>query len=312
MQIINSLAPVFTVIALGAILRKSNFLSANFIDGMIRLTYWVGLPCLLFYKIASATSAGARTGQIFLVLVVGMISSLILAYAFGRLLRMPGESIGTFIQASFRGNLAFIGLPVILYGLSGKAGSEMQDLNAAAVLVLAAMVPIYNLLSVVVLLVGRKRLDWPAFKKMLLQIVTNPLLIACLIGILFLKLAWGLPEALWRSSMAIGQMSLPLALLSIGGTLANVELRGRWHLPLVASLIKVGAAPTAGYFAAGLLGLASGEARIALIYLACPTAAASFVLADQLGGDRTLAASAVLLSTLLAMASLGIAIAIRF
>ena len=66
MHIINTLLPVFLIIALGALLRKTKFVSAEFVAGLNRLVYWVALPCLLFYKLATASYDYQVAGKTFL------------------------------------------------------------------------------------------------------------------------------------------------------------------------------------------------------------------------------------------------------
>ncbi|NIR50323.1 AEC family transporter [candidate division KSB1 bacterium] len=310
MHIFNSLAPIFLILATGAILTKTQFLSSDHLKGLNGLTYWVGLPCLLFYKIASATYTGSQVQQIFLVVVTGMAGTLILSFVLAQMLKMPITSIGTFMQASFRGNLAFVGLPVVIYTFSSLYGMNASQLETLGILVIAPMVPIYNIVSVIVLLASRRELKLHSAKLFILPVVTNPLVIASVAGVLFSLTGWALPTSIYRTMEAVGQMSLPLALISIGGTLGMVKIRGSLGLAFLASILKVAVAPIVGFYAAKTMGLGGHETRIALIYLACPTAASSFVLSDQIGGDNALAASAVVVSTGLAMISLSAAVGV--
>src|SRR5690606_10074952 len=115
--------------------------------------------------------------------------------------------------------------------------------------------------------------------------------------------------AIARSLDALSRLALPLALLSIGGSLVVVPVKGRLGPALASSLLKVAAAPLAGIAAARLLGAVPEVTIVAVIFLACPTAAASYVLARQLNGDEALAAASVVVSTILSLVSLGAAVA---
>jgi hypothetical protein len=77
----------------------------------------------------------------------------------------------------------------------------------------------------------------------------------------------------------------------------------------MAAVIKLSVGPVVGYFAAGWLGVGRVETAVALIMLACPTAVASYVLTEQLGGDSALSAGAVVVSTILSIASLAAVVA---
>jgi hypothetical protein len=310
MHVFNSLAPVALIIALGAVLLKTKFLSQEAIGVLNRLTYWIGLPCLLFYKIASAHYDLGTSGHVFLVVVIGMAAVLILGYFAAWLMRVPARSVGTFVQASFRGNLAFIGLPVLIYTSSDMPGMD-GNVEMLGILVIAPMVPIYNLLSVIVLLASQQKSEWQSLKRFLQPMITNPLVIASLAGGMFVLMGWQLPLALTRGFEAVSQMALPLALICIGGTLSSVDFRTHILFAAAASLLKVAVAPIIGYFAAQFFQLQPAEVRIALIYLACPTAAAAYVLTNQIGGDDALAAGTVVISTLLGMISLGVAVSLK-
>jgi len=308
MYIINTLVPVFLMIAVGASLRKAGFFSREFVSSLNRLVYWVGLPCLLFYKIATATYDYGAAGRTFLVVLAGMFGCIAAGYIAAFFMRLRGTNVGAFVQGTFRGNLVYVGLSVIIYSFSNSRDFDAARMETIAVLVLALMIPIYNIIGVVMLLASQHRLDRYVPGKILGRIITNPLVIACVSGIIYSAIFPQLPMAVDRFCSAIGQMSLPLALLSIGAALVQAKIASRLTSALTASVIKLAVAPVVGLLAARLLGLGAGETRIALILLACPTAVASYVMADQLGASGELAATIVVLSTALSILSLGLVV----
>ena len=105
-------------------------------------------------------------------------------------------------------------------------------------------------------------------------------------------------------------MSLPLALLCIGGSLVSMRVRGKLSWSLGAVVAKLFLLPLLGYAVARLCGLSVQGTRIALILLACPTASVSYILVSQLGGDKPLASGAILISTLLAVLPLAVIMAV--
>lgn len=308
MHIINTLSPVFLIIALGAVLRKSRFLSASLIEGLNQLVYWVGLPCLLFYKIAIADYDFQTAGRTFLVVVAGTAGCTLFAYLTAAILRVPKAATGTFVQGSFRGNLLYIGLSIVIYSFA--ASENAIAMENVAVLVLALMVPVYNITAVVVLLASQHRIDRNLPAKLFWPLITNPFFIACLCGICYSVFFDTLPLMVNRTLNAVGQIALPLALLAIGGTLAQGALSGSRTFAFASSIIKIAIAPVVGFFVAALIGLGAGETRVALIYLACPTAVISFVMAEHLGGDGKLAAAIVFVSTILSVISLAVVVAL--
>ena len=311
MYILNVLAPVFLVIALGAALRRARFVSDDVFGGMSRLAYWVGLPCLLIHKIAGTSFDGSGSFDTFWLVFIGMIASVIVSGALAFAMRMRREQIGAFIQASFRGNLAFVGLAVIMSAFSVLPGGEdLARAERAAVLTFGPIVPIYNIAAVLALLAFRHKLSVRSLRTMLLQVASNPLLIACVIGVAVSLSGWPLPSPVARTLEILGRFALPLALLCVGGKIAAAKLAGNIRLPALAAIIKLTVGPVVGCFAAGWMGVDRVETAVALIMLACPTAVASFVLTEQLGGDSALSAGAVVVSTILSMASLAVVVAL--
>ena len=101
-------------------------------------------------------------------------------------------------------------------------------------------------------------------------------------------------------------MTTPLALISIGAGLALVSARAGLALAVAAALIKVGVAPLIGYLVAPHIGLTPVELRVALIFLACPAASASYIMAQMMGADDTLAGTIILASTVLSFPALSV------
>lgn len=307
-QIVNSLAPVFLVIGLGAALRATGFLSESFFRGMNKLVFWVALPVLLFHKIAVAEFRGGPAMKVFVVLAAGAAVCIGAAYLLAWLLKVPWTARGAYAQAAFRGNLAYVGLPVILYSVGAAVGGG--EIEAIAVLALAPLVPLYQLAAVLVLLVHAEGPRRPSVGQVAWKTAGNPLLVACVLGGGFAWAGLALPDWADRSCAAVGQMALPLALLAIGASLTPARVRGSLLHSVSVSAVKVALAPAAGYVVAVWLGMSGDEMKIAMIYLACPTAVASYVMAEQLGGDDALAGSAVVISTLMALVSLSLVVAL--
>ena len=88
MYILNALAPVFLVIALGAVLQRARFVSDEVFVGMSRLAYWVGMPCLLIHKIAGASFDGAGSFDTFWLVFIGMIAGMIASGVLACAMRM--------------------------------------------------------------------------------------------------------------------------------------------------------------------------------------------------------------------------------
>jgi predicted permease len=308
MFIFNSIAPIFLLIALGKLLHKTGFFPEAFYKGLSRLVFWFALPALLISRISTADIEFDAISQIVLLLTAGTLASLALAWVVARILRLPSQKAGSFIQGSFRGNGAFVGLPVIIYTL-GTLDPRAETLGTV---VLAPLVILFNILGVTVLLhhSSRKTGVVESINTFVSQLVKNPLIIGCAIGLALNLSGLALPLFLARPLDALGQAALPLILMSIGASLEFERLRGSASPTLIASVIKVAVAPAFGFLLAGLFNLDHTERMIAIFYLACPAAGMSYVMAEVMGNDGQLAGRIVALSTLLAAITLPIIIAV--
>lgn len=308
MFILNSIAPIFLLIALGKVLHKTGFLPDAFFKGVNKLVFWLALPALLTSTIGSAKIEFQTISRIVLLFASGTVASLGVAWVVSRGLKLSPPKTGSFVQGSFRGNGAFVGLPVIIYTL----GSINPRAEMLGTVVLAPAVILFNVLGVSVLLhySTRKSGTKDSIIAFMFQIIKNPLIIACAVGLAINLLNLSIPLLLFRPLNALGKAALPLILMSIGAGLEFERLRGAASPTLIASLIKVAVTPLIGFLIAGLFDLDTTEKMIAIFYLACPAAGMSYVMAEVMGNDGPLAGRIVALSTLLSALTLPIIIAI--
>lgn len=309
MHLLNSLLPIFLIIALGKILCRTGFFSDSLSKSLNRLTYWIALPALLIDKVSSATFNSGDVSRLSLLLVLATVGSVLTAYTATFILKLDRRSTGAFVQGSMRSNNAFIGLPVIIYSMS----MLRPDIAALATVALAPSILFYNFLSVLILVIHGDRQKMSPGATILLfmkQLLLNPLLIACAMGLLLNGLKIALPSAIQSTLKALGDTSLALALLSIGASLSFKGIRTGVTASVTASGIKVFVQPLIGLGLAVLWNIPPVERQILLIYLACPTAVASYVMADIFNSDRDLAAHIIVISTLLSIISLAAVLAL--
>ena len=309
LTIINILTPVFLIVLLGWALARTGFASRETFQQVNRLTYWFGLPALLVHRIAAASPNFGDVTGLLAVLILTTLLGAAAAWIVARLLRLPRGSVGTFVQGVFRGNLAFIGLPVVLYAFSdsGSAGAE-----SSALLAFGPAVVLYNVLAVVVLLASSSRgeegkdvLRWTLY-----GLISNPILLACLLGLALSLSGLELPHLATRTLSALGQMALPLALICIGGSLYWTEIRGQLGWATAGAFMKVALLPAVGLLLAWALRLSPEHTRIVGVLLACPVASASYLLATQMKGDGGLASSMIMMSYVMAIPAMVTVLAI--
>ncbi len=138
--------------------------------------------------------------------------------------------------------------------------------------------------------------------------LANPLIISVIIASPFAYFAIGLPKWLETSGSYLAQMTLPLALICIGGTLSLASLRKSGKLAISASVMKMITLPVLCTLAAWLAGFRGAELGILFLYFGSPTAAASYIMARTANGNYELAAAIIVITTLAAAVTTNVGI----
>ena len=286
------IAPVFLVLIAGKGLHLAGLIDARFTRRSDRLVYLVLLPALLFRKIASADLNQVIDPLLLLIMAATVVLMFGITWAITRTRLVPYRASGSFMMNSFRANYAYMGMPVC-FSAFGDAG-----LLHAAIL-MAFMVPLVNLLSVVSLrLYSRKDRDTSLVRGVLL----NPLVLACMAGLAVAASGLALPPVIGRSLDIMANAALPLALFSIGASLAPAHLRGNLPLILLSAACKLLLMPTIALFLLRLSALSlDTRARVMIILVASPSATINYVLAASLGGDTESTGGTIVATTLLSM-----------
>lgn len=303
----NTLLPLILLIGLGAALSRIRFLGPQFSADLNKLAFWIALPALLFRSAAGASEASAATWWLLAVMLVSTVLVAALGWWCSRLLGVPVNGQGTFVQSAFRGNLAFIGIPVLAASVVGEPEHVRAPLMASGVIVMTLTMAFFNVLAVVVLQASRES-GRAGLRAMVGPLVTNPLLLAGLSGLLLALTGVRLPTFLDRTLEVLGGAAVPIALLCIGGSLATTRFSGRRSWIVSAALLKVAVKPALVALLIWAVGLGSIERRIGVIFAATSTAAAAYVMARQMEGDEALASGSIALSTVLSAIGLAVAL----
>ena len=200
LSVLGILFPVFAMLALGAWLRHTGFLSEAFAAGLNKLVFYGALPCLLVDSI-SRSDPTAGSGRASLALALGTVGIAVVAWILAVPMGVSRASRPSFCQSVFRSNNAYVGLPVMALAFAGR--DFYAEGMALAMLTLAPCLLLYNGMAVVVL--TRPDESAPPLRRLgrvLLGILRNPLILACLSGLalLALRLRLGVSPADWAAS----------------------------------------------------------------------------------------------------------------
>lgn len=291
-EILLIVLPVFLVIGLGFSLKRTGLVNSDFIFNLNRLIYYIALPALLFYKISTADFLISFNGVLLAGLVGSVLVIFMLSYGYGKIRGYRPSVQGAFCQGAFRGNLAYIGLAIV-YNAYGEEGF------AVAGILLGFLVPLFNFLSVVALIIPQQRESYQIGTISLIkQIVYNPLIVASFIGILWSFLGMPLPQIVDRALGIVTGMSLPLALIAIGASFSFQKLRGDLAVAALSAIIKIVVSPILAGLLLFLLEVRGQELAIGVLLAGTPTATAAYIMAQQLNSDAELSGAIIMLSTL--------------
>lgn len=295
-----ALLPTFVLILLGHGMRRLQFLADGFWAPAEKLTYYVMLPALLISNLSEARVEGLPV-----VALAALLAGLTIAASAGMvalrplLKRVDGPAFSSMLQGTVRPN-TYIGLAAAA-SLWGAEGVTLVAIGIAVV------VPLVNLISVAGILryAAPRR---PSPLQIVLPIVRNPLILACLIGVLLNWSGLVLPPGVAPIFKILGGASLPIGLLAVGAGLNLGALRGSGSPVLLSSLFKLALLPLATGLVAAALRLPPTVIGAATLYAALPCAPSAYVLARQMGGDWALSATIITTQTILAFATIPLAI----
>jgi len=297
---LGALAPVFLMIALGWLLRRAGIPGDAFWPGAERLVYRVLFPALLFLVTAGSPFAGFRVLPVATALALGVLVTAGLAILARPWLEVDDAGFTSVFQGAIRTN-TYVGLAGAA-ALYGQAGLDIMGL------VVLVVITLVNLLSVAALLhYGAVAAGGPA---LLGAILRNPLILACLAG--FAVNAAGIPVGGVPGATLdiLGRASLPLGLLCVGAGLDLARIGEQRRAALATVTLKLLIMPAATALFCRLLGVEGLTAAAAILFNAVPISASSYVLARELGGDAPLLAGLITLTTIAALLTMPLLLAL--
>lgn len=270
-------------------------LNDGFLTAGNKFVFSVSLPALLFRDIS-----GADIRNVFdlkYVLYCMIVTSLMFwgIWLFTELFMKDKSMIGAFVQASFRGSAAILGIAFIenIYGHS-----------TVGPLMIVASVPLYNIYSVLVLTMRGNGSGSKSLKSAFFNILKNPIILGIFAGLPFSFLHVDFPNVIDKCINNLAVTATPLGLLLVGAGFEGRKALAKLKPTLISTTIKLFLLPMLFLPIAMYLGF-HGESMIAiLIMLGSPTTVSCYIMAKNMGNDAVLTSSIIVTATLLSSISL--------
>lgn len=268
------------------------------------IVFKIFLPCMLFYNVYQSDIGAEIHSRIKLCIWAAgglLILFVLLCLIVPKVVKQENQQ-GVVIQGIFRSNYVIFGVAVVqnMYGVKS---------TTTAAILSAILVPMYNFLAVVALSIfGEKReTDW---KKIILDIVKNPLIISSVLGIIFSLLGIRLPTAVDTTVQDLAKLSTPIAFMILRGDLDFSKVRGNLKVASVVLTIKLVILPLIMIPMIVMMEYRDADLLSGLLAYQTPVAVSSYIMAQQAGADGQLAGQLVVFSSVLSIFTLFVTILI--
>jgi predicted permease len=275
----DAFVPVFGLLALGALLKRRLLRDDTVWAGIERLVFWVLLPCLIAGALSAVRFDTLPVGGMAVALWAALGAGTALAVAVSRLLGHGHAAMTSVLQGGIRfNNLMGFAIGGAIWGAEGIAYAAVAT---------GIIVPFVQTVATIAFVAGRGSVR---VLSLLRQVLLNPLILGCLAGFA-IGLIGGLPPGLQPAVRNLGNASIALGLLCVGAALTLQGLGDRPATQAATAALKLLVMPVMTWALCAALGLGPLATAIAVLFMALPTAATSYVMARAMGGDAKLMAA---------------------
>ena len=284
------LIPEASLIIIGVLLKRYSNWPDEFWVSAEKLVYFVLFPALLFNSIVKTPLSLQAAGPALLVAVSALIFGIVLAYLSRLFMKPDPVRFASGVQCAFRFN-SYVAL-----AMAERVGG--QPGLALCALVVGVTVPLCNLAAVYPL--ARQ-----AGTNFFGELIKNPLILATCAGLLGNLAGLHLPTPVSLTLSKLGAAALALGLICVGAGLRFAQVKNREiSFTIWVQCVKSLGLPAFAWFASAWMGLGAMEKSVVILYSAMPTASASYILANRMGGDGAYVAFLISVSLMVSIFAL--------
>ena len=296
LEVIGVTLPIFAVIAVGFFIKKKGIIKDQHVPLLNKLTYNFGLSSLIFLNIAENKLKEIFDVNILKVIFPTYFLFLIIVFLSFYFLKIKNKTKGAAIVSTYRSNMAFIGMPVLLYAYGSLA-------TAKASIVIACLLPLNILVTALFLRLSNiqdskdRKTD---IKKLVIEIITDPVIIAVIAGLLISYFSYEIPAPIFRFFEILSGIAVPLALISIGASFKFSHIKSNIKYLSLISLGKLILLPLLSLvFSIFIFKVSNLDRDIICILFAMPLAVATFIQSERYNSDTDFVSSALITTTLI-------------
>ena len=289
---LNATLPIFLTMVVGIILKKLNIFNDNFLSSLNKFVFTVALPILLFQDISSTDFIKNWYTKFVIFCFIVTLLSVAISYLVSMFLK--DKSIqGEFVQASYRSSASIIGIAFVqnIYG----------NISVAPLMIIGA-VPLYNIVAVIVLSFlkpDKDKLTFNTIKSTIKDVITNPIILGILIGMIWSILKIPKPTILDKTLINLANLATPLGLIVIGAGFNFKKAFNNIKPALICSFLKLVAFCALFLPLAVYIGYKNEYLVNILVMLGSATTVSCYIMAKNMGHEGILTSNAVMLTTML-------------
>ena len=291
----NAVIPFMVYILLGGISRKLGYVKESFLKELNGVVFKVFFPFIMFNNLYDVDFSRINGAGYLVFSIISTLLLILLSFFLVPLFEKDDRRKGVITQAIFRSNSVLYAIP-LTHNVFGDEGAAMASI------VVAFVVPIYNIASVSILEYYRGGRISPA--DLAINILKNPLIIGAITGILFNLLPVRMPHSLAGPIDTLNSMATPLALFVLGGTLKFSDMKKNRAALAAGTFIRLILLPGIVLIILARMGYYGCELFVVFCMFATPVAAASYPMAQSMDADADLAGEYVVITTVLSIATI--------
>lgn len=289
---LNAVFPFLFYISFGYMTRAIGIVDEAFMKKLNQMTFQMFFPLMMFYNLYDGEPGQGLDCKLIIVAASSVIILITALFLLIPKLVKENPRRGVLIQGIYRSNFVLFAIP-LTENIFGRAGT------ATASMLVAVVVPIYNVSAVIILEYFRG--GNIHLHTLIKKLLSNPLIIGAIAGAVFILMGLKLPSCIEKPVSQFAAMTTPLALFVLGGTLRFSSMKNNLKYLIPVLTAKLLLLPAAALAVSSIMSFGPLESFVYFTMFATPVAAASYPMASNMGGDSSLAGELVVLSTCLSV-----------
>ncbi len=296
LEVLGVTLPIFAVIAVGFFIKKKGIIKDQNVPFLNKLTYDFGLSSLIFLNIAENKLKEIFDVNILKVIFPTYFLFLIIVFLSFYFLKIKNKTKSAVIVSTFRSNMAFIGMPVLLYAYGSLA-------TAKASIAIACLLPLNILFTVFflkLLNIQDNKDRKTGIKKLVIEIITDPVIIAVAAGLIISYFSYEIPAPIFKFFEILSGIAVPLALISIGASFKFSHIKSNIRYLSLISFAKLILMPLLSLvFSIFIFKIGKLDRDIICLLFAMPLAVAAFIQSEKYKSDTDFVSSALIITTVI-------------